>query len=66
MEKVKLMKKGFFPPQPTPIYKQIMMSMIWNASISQLVLAAWFCSLTALVHMLISQTQETEKKSLIS
>ena len=52
----------FLPPRPTPVYKQSMISMLWNISISQLGLAAWLCSLPALVHLLIRRTWETEKR----
>jgi len=40
--------------QPTTIYKLGMTSMGRNISIAQLGLAAWLCSLAALVHLLIS------------
>jgi len=42
-----------------------MASMVWNISVGQLGLAAWLCSLPALVHLLIIQTWESEKRSLI-
>jgi len=42
------------------------MPMVWNISVGQLGLAAWLCSLPAPAHQLISQTWETEKRSLIS
>jgi len=53
-------------PQPTPIYIQSMMSMVWNTSVSSLGLAAWLCCLPAPAHLLVSLTWETEKTSLIS
>jgi len=48
-------------PWPTRIYKLSMMSMVWNISIDYFGLAAWLCSLPALIHLLISQTWETGK-----
>ena len=53
-------------PQPTPIYILSMASMVWNISVGQLGLAVCLCSLPALLHLLISWTWETEKRSLIS
>jgi len=47
--------------QPTPMYILSMRSVVWNISIGQLELATWLCSLPALVHLLISQSWETEK-----
>jgi len=41
-----------------------MMSMVWNISVGRLGLAAWLCSLPALVHLLNSQTWESGKRSL--
>jgi len=41
-------------------------SMVWSISTGQLGLAAWLCCLSAPAHLLVSQTRETEKKSLIS
>ena len=49
-------------PWPNSIYKQSMTSMLWNISIGQLGL----CSLPTSAHLLISQTCENEKTSLIS
>jgi len=60
MEKFELMEKGSCP-WPTPIYKLRMASMVWNIYNGHLGLAAWLCSLQALVHLLISQTQQTGK-----
>ena len=55
MENFQLLgKKRFLPTWPMPIYKLNMMSMVWNISIGQLGLAAWLCSLPALVHLLVS------------
>jgi len=48
-------------PQPTPIYKLSITSMIWSISIGQLGLAAWLCLLPALVHLLISPAWQTGK-----
>ena len=59
-------KESSCSPEPTPIDKLIMASMVWNISIAQLWLAAWLRSLPAPAHLLISQTWETEKKYLIS
>jgi len=65
-EKVsKSQKKKVAGRRSIPIYKLSIMAIVWNNSIGQLGLAAWLCSLPALVHLLISQTWETEKKSLI-
>jgi len=49
-------KKESHPSAPWPItiHKLSMMSMICNISTGQLGLAAWLCSLPALVHQLIS------------
>jgi len=54
MEKFKLREKRVPAPQQTPIRKLSMMSMVWNISVAQLVLAAWLCSLPAPAHLLIS------------
>jgi len=60
-KKFELMEKRVPAPQPTPIYKLSMASMIWNISIVQLGLAVWLCSLPSLVQLLISQIREAEK-----
>jgi len=52
--------------QPTPLYKLRMKSMVWNIFIGQLELAAWLCSLPALVHPAHQLNMEDWKKSLIS
>jgi len=57
---------GSLPLWPTSVYILSMTSMVWNISLGQLGLAAWLCCLPALVHLIISPTQETEKRSLIS
>jgi len=55
-------KKRKIPaPWPTLISKLSMTSMAWNISIGQFGLAAWLCSLPALVHLLIRWTWETGK-----
>jgi len=59
-ELAELMEK-FSAPQPTPIYKLNMMSVVWNISIGQLGLAAWLCSLPAPAHLLCSRTRESER-----
>ena len=60
-------KKEKIPaPQPTPIHKLSMMSMVWNICVGQPGLAAWLCSLPAPAHRLVSWIWETGKKSLIS
>jgi len=48
-------------PQPTAIHMLSMTSMVWNISVGQIGLAAWPCSLPALVHLLIHRTWEAEK-----
>jgi len=48
----KRMKK-ITAPKLAPIYKQSMMSVVWNISIGQLGLAAWLCSLPAPAHLLV-------------
>jgi len=40
--------------RPTASYKWSMTSVVWNISTGQVGLAAWLCSLPALVHLLIS------------
>jgi len=47
-------KQKILIPQPTPIHKLSMTSMVWYISISQLGPAAWLCSLPAPAHLLIS------------
>jgi len=47
-------KRGFLLPQPTPAYKLSTTPVVWNISTGQLGLAAWLCSLAALVHLLVS------------
>jgi len=54
------------PLWSSPIYILSTISTVCNISVGQLGLAAWLCSLPALAHPLVSQTWETEKKSLIS
>ena len=63
-------KKGLNPwkwerkdscPQPTPIHKLSMMSMLWNISTGQLGLAAWLCSRPAAAPLLVSWVRETRK-----
>jgi len=41
-------------PWPTPLYKQSIMSMIWNISTGQPGLTLWLCSLPAPAHLLSS------------
>jgi len=65
-KRVELPEKRLNPlkriPAPRPwitrftnlVYKLSMMSMIWSISIGHLRLAAWLCSLPALVHLLIN------------
>jgi len=53
MKKFKLTGKAP-APWPTHIYILGMMSVVWKISIRQLGLAAWVCSLPALLHLLIS------------
>ena len=48
-------------PQPTPIHKRSITSMVWNISIGQLGLAAWLWSLPAPAHLLLSSVWETGK-----
>jgi len=48
-------------PRPTPVYIVNMTSMVWNISVGQFSLAAWLCSLPALVQLVISERCETEK-----
>ena len=54
-------KQKILIPQPTPIHKLSMTSMVWYISISQLGPAAWLCSLPAPAHLLISWIWETGK-----
>jgi len=63
LEKFKLPEKTGFElpakkraplPPANPIHKLSMLSMVWNISVGQLGLAAWFCSLQAPAHLLIS------------
>ena len=48
-------------PGPTPIYKLSRTPVVRNISIGQLGLAAWLCSIPALVHLFVSWTWETER-----
>jgi len=50
----KCLEKRVPASQPTLSHKLSMTPMVWNISVGQLGLAAWLCSLPALVHLLVS------------